>query len=185
VSGVAENARSGVDAGVDAPEGGPALVAVCGFPGVGKSTVAQTLAEQLDATWLRTDAVRKELFAEPTYEAEETKTVYRTVCERAAQHLSDRSVVIDASFADRRHRAAVQRVAAECGVPFTLVQVTCDEAVTIDRIRDREGISDADVEIYHELKDSFDPLETAHVTVDNSGSWAETVAQLEALSVSD
>jgi predicted kinase len=65
------------------------------------------------------------------------------------------------------------------------VQVTCDEEVTIERIRDREGISDADVEIYHEIKDSFDPLETTHVTVDNSGSWSETVAQLEGLSVAD
>lgn len=179
---MAENARRGIEAGVaEASGGGPALVAVCGFPGVGKSTVARTLAEWLDATWLRTDAVRKELFDDPTYEAEESRTVYQTVMERAREHLSERSVVIDASFADRRHRAAVQRVAAECGVPFTLLKVNCDESVTIDRIREREDISDADVEIYHEIKDAFDPLETEHATVDNSESWEQTVEQLEAL----
>jgi len=182
VSGVAENARTGIETGVS-PGGGPALVAVCGFPGVGKSTVARTLAEWLDATWLRTDAVRKELFENPTYEAEESRIVYRTVMDRAREQLPQRPVVIDASFADRRHRAAVQRVAAECGVPFTLLKVDCEESITIDRIRDREDISDADVAVYHEVKDSFDPLDTEHVTVDNSESWEQTVDQLEALSV--
>lgn len=186
MSGVAENARTGIETGVrDAPGGGPTLVAVCGCPGVGKSTVARTLAEWLDATWLRTDAVRKELFEEPTYEPEESKSVYQTAMDRARAALPDRPVIVDASFADRRHRAAVQRVAAECGVPFTLLQVHCDESVTIDRIRDREDISDADVEVYHEIKDSFDPLWTEHITVDNSDSWDATVEQLEVLSLWD
>ena len=53
------------------------LVALCGLPGVGKSTVAGYVTEQLDAVRLRTDVVRKELFDEPQYTAEETESVYR------------------------------------------------------------------------------------------------------------
>lgn len=161
----------------------PLLVAVCGYPGVGKSTVAETLTEWLEATRLRTDAVRKELYDDPTYAPDESKIVYETVMHRARDHLGDGSVVVDASFADRRHRAQAQRVARAVGVPFRLVRVHCEQSVAIGRIREREGISDADVEIYHHVKESFDPLRADHVTVDNSGEWDETVEQLRALSL--
>ncbi len=159
------------------------LVAVCGYPGVGKSTVAETLTEWLGATRLRTDAVRKELFDEPTYAPEESKVVYETVMDRAREHLGDGSVVIDASFADRRHRAQAQRVAREAGVECSFIRVHCEESVALSRIRDREGISDADVEIYHHVKDSFDLLTAEHTTIDNSGEWEQTVEQLRKLSL--
>jgi len=179
---VAENAR-----GIETPTrettgSGPALVAVCGFPGVGKSTVARTLADWLDAVWIRSDAVRKELFEEPTYADEESRVVYEEVMDRAREQLADRPVVIDASFADRRYRAGVQRVAADCGVPFTLVKVDCEESTTVERIEDREDISDADVEVYYAVREAFDPLEVDHVTVDNSESWEATRDQLAAIS---
>ena len=166
-------------------ERAPVLVAVCGYPGVGKSTVAETLTEWLGATRLRTDAVRKELDDDPTYAPEESKIVYETVFRRAREHLADGPVVVDASFADRRHRAQAQRVARDVGVPFTLVRVHCEQSVVIGRIRDREGISDADVEIYHHVKSFFDPLRVEHTTVDNSGEWDQTVEQLRALSLGE
>ena len=178
-------------AGVDhvsedrAPPSEPVLVAVCGYPGVGKSTVAETLTEWLDATRLRTDAVRKELYDEPTYTSEESKIVYETVMDRARERLADGPVVVDASFADRRHRAQAQQVARELTVPFRLLRVHCEQSVAIGRIRDREGISDADVEIYHHVKDSFDPLGAEHTTIDNSGAWDQTVEQLRALSLGE
>lgn len=162
---------------------GPVLVAVCGYPGVGKSTVAETLTGWLDATRLRTDAVRKELYDEPTYTSAESKIVYETVLSRARDHLEDGPVVVDASFADRRYRAQAERVARERGVPFRLVKVHCEQSVALGRIREREGISDADVEIYHHVKESFDPLGADRATVDNSGAWDQTVEQLRALSL--
>lgn len=161
------------------------LVAVCGYPGVGKSTVAETLTEWLGATRLRTDAVRKELFDEPTYTSEESKVVYETVMDRAREHLRDGPVVIDASFADRRHRAQAQRVARAGGVECSFIRVHCEESVAISRIRDREDISDADVGIYHHVKTSFEPLSAEHTTIDNSGQWQETVEQLRNLSLGE
>ena len=41
---------------------------------------------------------------------------------------------------------------------------------------DRDGVSDADLEVHRQFRGRFDPAEMDHVVVDNSGSEAETVA---------
>jgi predicted kinase len=158
------------------------LVALCGLPGVGKSTVAGYITDRLDATRLRTDAVRKELFPDPDYTDAETDTVYRELCDRAGGRLEDgESVVLDATFAERTHRRLARGLASEHGVPFRLVRVVCDREIAERRIADREDISDADVEVYRRFRDEFDAVESDHVTVDNSDSKADTRAQVERL----
>lgn len=156
------------------------LLAVCGFPGVGKSTVSSYLTETLDGTRLRTDEIRKELFPDPTYSSEESITVYKTACERARDELSDGEIVVlDASFANDHYRELAEAAAADCDVPFRLIRVACDEQEVLARIRRRDGISDADVDIYYQIKESFESLERDHLTIDNSGTWDETACALE------
>lgn len=160
---------------------GPALVVVCGLPGVGKSTVSRLIAERLDAAVLRTDVVRKELFDEPGYASAETEAVYDEVLARTANVLDEtgRSVVLDGTFRRRDHRDDARRVAESVGCPFRLVHVRADESVVERRIADREGVSDADFEVHRELKERFDPVEDPDLRVDNSGSAAETRRQVD------
>ena len=161
---------------------GTELVAVCGFPGVGKSTVSEYITDALGAKRLRTDAVRKELFDEPTYSTAESRTVYETTFERARKCLeAGETVVVDASFSKRRYRDSATGLAVDCGVPFHLVKVDCEESTTVSRIERRDGISDADVAVYYEVRDGFDPIERDHARIDNSGSWERTREQVEAL----
>jgi hypothetical protein len=156
------------------------LAVVCGLPGVGKSTVAGRLAERLDADVLRTDVVRKELFDEPTYTDEEIETVYREVFDRARRALrAGDNVVLDATFVNREWREAARAVATEHGRVFHLFAVECPESVVKRRIERRDGVSDADFETHRELKATFDPIELDHVVIDNSGSEAETLAQID------
>lgn len=158
------------------------LVAVCGLPGVGKSTVAEFITDTLEAKRLRTDAVRKDLFADPEYTSEERHAVYEELYERAEHHLEDgNSVVLDATFAEKRHRDAVEAVARDCDVEYQLVKVVCDPAVVEDRIVSRDDISDADLDVHQWFRDEFDPIETDHVTVDNSESKENARTQVEAL----
>jgi len=156
------------------------LVVLCGLPGVGKSTVAGYAAEQLGAVRLRSDSVRKELFDDPDYDEPETTTVYGELCERAGDRLdAGESVVLDATFAREQRRQRAQALASRHGVQFRLVRVVCDRSTATQRIATREGVSDADVAVYYELKATFDPVDTAHAVVDNSGSKAETRRQVE------
>ncbi len=153
----------------------PVLAVVCGLPGVGKSTVARAIADRVGATVLRTDVIRKELFADPAYTAEETVTVYDELLTRAFDHLDvGESVVLDATFKTGERRVQARDLATQVGARFRLVRVECDEAVLERRIQARDGVSDADLDVHLEFRDRFDPVELDHVVVDNSGSTAAT-----------
>lgn len=163
-------------------DGSQWLVAVCGLPGVGKSTVAGYVTESLEATCLRTDAVRKELFDDPEYTEAETDAVYEALRDRAGTHLSSgESVVLDATFADAEHRHSARGLAAHHGVTFRLIEVVCEQSVAEERIAARDDISDAGVDIYRQFRSEFDPVECEHAVVDNSGSKAKTHRQIEEL----
>jgi predicted kinase len=156
------------------------LVVVCGLPGAGKTTVAGTVVDELDAERIRTDVVRKELFDDPSYSTAETEAVYQTVCDRAADHLAnDEHVVLDGTFRERDLRQPALALAREHGVDRMILKVEADDAVVRERIRQREDdASDADVSVYEQYRDRFEPIEVDHVVVDNSGSLADTRAQL-------
>jgi len=168
------------DAGGATDDAG-ALAVVCGLPGVGKSTVAERVAAHVDGDVLRTDVIRKDLFEDPTYTDAETDAVYAELVDRARERVAaGRSVVLDATFADARFRADARTVGERVAASFDLVEVTCDESVVERRIERRDGISDADFDVHLLFKEAFDAVERDHVVVDNSGSEAETLAQVDA-----
>ena len=175
----AEQTPSAVAADGDASRG--RLAVVCGLPGVGKTTVAERVAARLDAEVLRTDVIRKELFDDPAYTDAETEAVYAALIDRARERVADGdAVVLDATFADARFRADAREMGERAAGSFDLVAVECDESVVERRIERRDGISDADFEVYLHFKEVFDRIETDHVVVDNSGDEAATFAQVDA-----
>ena len=159
----------------------PTLVVCCGLPGVGKSAASAHLTAQLSAVRHRSDVIRKELFVDPEYTAEETAATYDELLERAHTDLEAGSaVVLDATFKTRQLRERAAAVARETNARFELVHVVCDSAVVETRIENRtETVSDADLRVYHQLKESFEPIDREHVVVDNSGSLADTHRQLD------
>jgi hypothetical protein len=46
---------------------------------------------------------------------------------------------------------------------------------------DRDGVSDANLEVHRQFRGRFDPAEMDHVVVDNSGSEAETRRRADAV----
>jgi len=160
---------------------GSRLVVQCGLPGVGKSTVAAAIADRIGGERVRSDVVRAELFDDPTYTPAEKDRVYATMLDRARRALDEgRPAVLDATYESRRHRDEVATMADALGVDLTLVRVVCDERVARQRIRQREDDpSEADVSVYENARDRFEPLERDHLTVDNSGSLARTREQVE------
>lgn len=172
----------GESAGTAALGGSPAVVVVCGPPGVGKTTVAGAAATRLDATVLRTDVVRKELFPEPTYADSETEAVYAELLERSRDHAAaGRSVVLDGTFRTRSRRGEAVAAARECGADARLLRVECAESVVRERIAAREGdASDADFEIHRRIRRQFESVDRPHDRIDNSGTTDETERQVAA-----
>lgn len=142
------------------------MTIVCGLPGVGKTTTAREIAAQQDATIIRSDVVRKQLFPDPTYSRMETEQVYEAVLDRARAHLPS-PVVLDATWRRQRHRGKAIALAEREGVDHRIVKVECDEHVVKRRITERSNdASDADFSIY--LQAEFEPLVRDADIVDNT-----------------
>lgn len=161
-------------------DGVPALVVVCGLPGVGKSRVARELADRLPSPVFRTDGVRKDLYDRPTYDSSETRRVYAAVLDRALGNIGDGGrAVLDGTYRCEAFRADVAAGADRLGVDCAFLKVECSESVVRRRITGRtDGLSDAGLEEYHTIREEFDPLARPHAVVDNSGDWADTRRQL-------
>jgi predicted kinase len=137
------------------------LVAIGGRSGAGKSTLARGLAPDIGpvpgALVLRTDAIRKALFAVPAtqplgpeaYTPDVSARVYETLAERAEAALrAGHGVVADAAFLQPADRAAVETVAARLSVPFVGVWLEAPPDVLTGRVEARAGdASDADAHV--------------------------------------
>ncbi|WP_240729948.1 AAA family ATPase [Halalkalirubrum salinum] len=159
---------------------GPQIVVVCGPPGVGKSTVAKRIADRLNADVFRTDVLRKQLFEDPEYTNNETDQTYKALFERMNAVVEDgRSAVVDGTFRTRTIRTRARKRAELQDVPFSLVNVTCDESVIKARIDQREDVSDADFTIHKQIKSEFEPIEIPHLVIDNSGGLEALYRQID------
>jgi aminoglycoside phosphotransferase family enzyme/predicted kinase len=128
----------------------PRLVAIGGLSGSGKSTLAALLAPSVGAVpgavVVRSDVIRKQLFGvdplhrlpDAAYEPDVTARVYARALHAAEACVrSGHSAIVDAVFADERHRVAIERLAAEAGVPFTGIWLEVPYEVAARRLLDR------------------------------------------------
>lgn len=156
------------------------LYVVFGPPGVGKSTVAQELADRLGVACERTDVLRHELVTEPTYSPEETALVYNELFERARGELADgNAVVLDGTFSDARYRDRAYELSQLTDSYYQALFVWCKEEIVQDRMATRDGVSDADFAVHESIKQNFDTIEQPYVMIDNSRDLEDTFAQLD------
>ncbi len=137
------------------------LVAIGGFSGTGKSTLAAALAPGFGALpgaiHLRTDLERKALFGvEPDarlgsegYTEEASERAYAVVLEKAHVALmAGHSVIVDAVFARETARARIEAVASTAGVPFSGLWLEAAPATLTARVAARkDDASDATVAV--------------------------------------
>ncbi len=161
----------------------PLLVITCGLPGAGKSVVARLLAQLLPAHLLRTDVVRRELFPVRRYTEDEIRQVYRELLRRAEALLGQgESVVLDGTFSQAEWREEARSLAERLGARFALVEVTSPEEMVRRRLAARTGdASEADFQVYQELRRRFQPIQEPHLVVDNSAGLAELAARVQAI----
>lgn len=142
----------------------PSLIAVGGFSGTGKSTLARGLGPAIGpppgAVVLRSDEIRKRLWGVPlvehlgaeAYTSSASQRVYDALVHQATAALqAGCSVVVDAVLARPSDRAAIERVAAEAGAPFRGFWLEAPASVVVGRLeRRRADASDADAAVYQQ-----------------------------------
>jgi aminoglycoside phosphotransferase family enzyme/predicted kinase len=139
----------------------PCLVAVGGFSGSGKSSLALALAPSVGAVpgavVLRSDEIRKRLCGVPLlqrlgpdgYSAEVTERVYSTLAAQAELVLrAGHSVIADAVYGRAADRRAIEQVAAAASTPFIGLWLEAPQSVLVDRTAGRRNdASDADAAV--------------------------------------
>lgn len=139
----------------------PRLVAVGGFSGSGKSTMAAALAPDIGpapgARILSSDRVRKAMFGvaaetrlpPEAYAPVVSNRVYAEIAQKVADGLAQgHGVVADAVFDRPATRDVVEAVALQVGVPFTGLWLDAETDVLVRRVEARQGdASDATADV--------------------------------------
>jgi len=152
-----------------------ALIIVSGLPGTGKSYFSRKLAGRLTSVVIESDALRKQLFRDPTYSAEESHHLF-AACHRLIEDLlgSGISVILDATNLVEHHREPLYRIAQRLQAKLILVQVEAPRELVRERLQGRaEGInredkSDADWSIYQRMKARVERISRNYFAVDTS-----------------
>ncbi len=161
--------------------GGPAVIAVCGLSGTGKSAVAAALAASTGFAHLASDVLRKRSLgidaetAAPgaAYAPAARSAVYEALCGAAADAIrAGRGVIADATFLRRDDRERLMATAQRCGVPVLFVECDTSPDVVRDRLAVRRGgPSDADWSVHEAQRASREDFASAepHLVLDTSG----------------
>ena len=164
--------------------GPPLLILMRGLPGTGKSTIAETISEELGIELLQTDRFRQELFGPPAdragfnegrYRTENRLRVYSQMHGQAEAFLADGlSVVLDGTYLSASPRADAAKLAERHQAAFLSVHCQCPDEIALQRItaRAEEGdtLSEAHPEFFDQQREAQerDPPGLPSLAVDTS-----------------
>ena len=161
------------------------LVVIGGLPGTGKSSLASHVAQSMDAHWIRSDLIRKQLagidpsspapalFGDGIYTAEMTGSTYREMMRQAHGLLkSGHNVVLDATFVDPAWRDAARDIAFKATADLDELHCVAPMSVLEDRLVKRGArgdVSDATAGVARQLHIQEVPWPSAEVVETTEG----------------
>ncbi|HJW20007.1 MAG TPA: AAA family ATPase [Candidatus Nitrosotalea sp.] len=151
------------------------LIIITGLPGVGKTTLAKSLAPLVNGQVLSTDKIRKELFSSPTYSQLEQREVFDAMI-AAAKNLTNTGTncILDATFNREQSRTEVKNKLGLSDNQFHVIECVCQEDIAMSRLESRKNdYSDATVEVYQKMKIIRESVKMEHLTLDTKFSPEE------------
>ena len=164
---------------------GGSLLLMVGLPGVGKSSVVESLRQSLPAVVISTDGVRTYVRQSPVYTAAEMALVYEVCYSLIERRLRlGQRVIFDASNNLQARRDFLARLAARCGAPVTICSVQAAQDVIQHRLyqringgRRKTDMSDADWTVYKWMVETQEPVVGPHLIVDTTATPPDVLAK--------
>jgi hypothetical protein len=163
----------------------PVLILISGLPGTGKSYLARKLVEREPFVVIESDLVRKTLFPQPGYTAEESHWVHRTIHALIGKLLAKGvRVIYDATNLVEYQREMVYHIADKLGTRLVIVVTVAPEEVVRARLEKRANdrspldVSDADWRIYRRMASRQQPIGRPYLVIDTSGDLDQAVSKI-------
>ena len=163
----------------------PCMAVLSGLPGSGKTTFARNLAARVPLAILESDALRKALFTQPSYSANDSRRLFGAIHQLAYELLLDGiSVLIDATNLRESNRTELYGLAERADARLFLVCVEAPREVIRERLErralhpDPQEASAADWRVYRRMAPTAEPILRPHLTVDTSEDVGWALAKL-------
>lgn len=142
------------------------IVIVFGLPGSGKSYFAERLAKRMNADYVNSDRLRKELFPIRTYSDREKNAVYTNMLIKMQKAIENkRNLVLDATFHKKGTRDFFINNAKD---KIGFIEVWADETILKNRLKSNRLYSEADFEVHQLIKRQWEPLEAPHLVLEST-----------------
>lgn len=153
------------------------IVVVFGLPGSGKSYFASRLAKIINAGYINSDQLRKEMFKDRTYSEEEKAAVYKAMLEKMMGAMNqNRSLVLDATFHKNETRKLfIQEAERKDGIFF--IEVKADENIISERLKKERPYSEADLEVYKFIRQHYEPMNEPHLILESTNENVDNMLQ--------
>jgi predicted kinase len=176
---------------VDSKLGRKTLLITCGLPGTWKTETSEEISKIKGYSILRSDLIRLEVLKnEDVFDQKVASnmskrlSVYDELFRRAEDiaQKNKNGLILDATFVTQELRRRAAEIAAKNSLTFAILQTSCPEEVSIERIlkRTKENYTSnaLTVEAYRSNKNRFEPvdvddlkklypqLKIVHITVD-------------------
>ncbi len=165
------------------------LIIICGFPGVGKTIIAQSLAKRINAGVVTSEKVVAELYKntlnahqDKDWSPEELERGYDELTKRVRQELvRNRTVIAEGSFRYKRQRERVLEIARELHIPHSIIVVTCPDKILKKRLEERFQTTSHQFgyQAHLAVKKVYEPVEHPDFVVNSS---SDVEKQLRAIS---
>lgn len=139
----------------------PTLYLMLGYPGAGKTTTAEFVAELTGAVHLASDKIRLALFPKPKFTPEEHNLVYITLNKRTVQLLKQgKSVIYDANLNKYAYRAEKYAICRKVDAKSVVLWLTTEKNEakkrTIQNDKNRRPFM-RDVETFERIAREIEP----------------------------
>ncbi len=144
------------------------IIIVFGLPGSGKSYFASRLAKRLEATYVSSDVVRKQLFTVRKYTGEEKMKVYNEMIREMKEAIQGKDIVLDATFYKENIRNKFKETAEAFKEKIIFIEVWADQKIILKRLSMKREHSEADFSVHLHIKKVFEPLKSDHVIIQST-----------------
>ncbi len=154
---------------------------VTGLPGSGKSTLAEALAKEFKAEYLNTDRIRTEIGLRGQYGPAAKEAIYIIMMQEADSCLAmNQNLVLDGTFYMHKHREAFNKLAQKWQIEPLWIEVEAEESIIKERMSKKREFSEANFEVYREIKAIWEPIVINHISLRSDHST--TKKMIEAVS---